>query len=707
MIDFKAKLAAAKLAKETPITLDEPGSQPIVEVAAPVVAQPTLSFKEKMQAAKDARLALEAGATAALVALDAPAQSAPVAIAKPKLPAFLQKLADKESTPEPLPKPLAPTTKPVGSFLAILKAKAAATSLPNAITKPDPSPPVQPEPPKMTAEAGLTFLQKMRAMKQVDTEVRQELAVTAPDAEEPSEYDFGEIVLNERQAMAPKLAAEGQSFVLTGAAGTGKTTAQAAVVESLDKSGAFGVHDFKYIGEAPSIALIAFTKVAVRNIQKALRKNHTIARYAHHCMTLHALLEFQPVMEERMDDEGETKVVRIFRPQRTASNPLKLTHLIVEEASMLGTDLWALLMDALPEGVQIIFLGDINQLKPVFGDPILAYALKQLPVIELVEVYRNAGPIILEAHKVLKGLPFGNTEGGEVSILSGKSKFKVTQAAMGRAMGAAFQKLYEAGEYDPDLDIILCPWNKREMGTMAINEGLATYLGNKRGALVQEVRAGFNRWWLAEGDKLLVDKRQGYIVNIQTNPKYVGQTCMPAGSYTRSGIPILSDGSQGKADDGAGWDEMADYSNFSLSDIDNEEDSSRRASSHIVTVRFNDQEEDDFTIHEVSTSGEFSPAVFQFGYALTVHKSQGSEWRNVYLMAHYDHMGFLCRELIYTALTRAAESFTFFGKEDLLAKAVSKVSIKGDTLADKIEYFSSGMNYDETVRVTKPRSDTP
>src|SRR5690606_38059375 len=113
------------------------------------------------------------------------------------------------------------------------------------------------------------------------------------------------------------------------------------------------------------------------------------------------------------------------------------------------------------------------------------------------------------------------------------------------------------------------------------------------------------------------------------------------------------------------------------------------------------------SVTEISTSGEFAPAVFQFGYALTVHKAQGSEWRNVYFMAHYDHLGFLCRELVYTALTRASETFTFFGKEDLLAAAVAKVSIKGDTLADKIEYFSSGLRYDESIKVTKPSLAKP
>ena len=75
---------------------------------------------------------------------------------------------------------------------------------------------------------------------------------------------------------------------------------------------------------------------------------------------------------------------------RTSMNPLRITHLIVEEASMVGLDLWANLYDAMAPHTQIIFLGDINQIPPVFGKSIMSYALCRLPVIELTHVYRQA-----------------------------------------------------------------------------------------------------------------------------------------------------------------------------------------------------------------------------------------------------------------------------------------------------------------------------
>lgn len=89
-----------------------------------------------------------------------------------------------------------------------------------------------------------------------------------------------------------------------------------------------------------------------------------------------------------------------FEPQRNKINPLprELTTIIIEESSMVGTELFQLLLDAIPEGhqVQLIFLGDINQLSPVFGDAILGYKLIELPAIVLTQVYRQAleSPII-------------------------------------------------------------------------------------------------------------------------------------------------------------------------------------------------------------------------------------------------------------------------------------------------------------------------
>lgn len=505
------------------------------------------------------------------------------------------------------------------------------------------------------------------------------------------------ITLNDKQMLAVEMASKGESFVLTGAAGTGKTTAQAGVVWSLHQAGAFGTHDFKYIGTQPSIALVAFTKVAVRNMQKALRRNPLISAYSKHCMTIHSLLEYTPEEYTEYDiDTGEDVTKWGFRPQRHAGNPLTLTHLIIEEASMVDLPLWQNLFDALLPDVQIIFLGDINQLKPVFGDSILAYALNLLPVIELTEVYRQAleSPIIKNAHNILSGRSLEPSKDGRFNVVEGKMQLKVGQETMARAMIANIKLLVEHGKFNLEEDMILCPWNKHAMGTTNLNEEIATWLGLERQAVVYEVRAGRHRWWLAEGDKVLVDKRLGHIVSITPNPTYRGADTK-VGAYSRTGVPIIGASTINNHDD----DDfnLEDYTNFNLGDIESADDldSNSRAASHTVGVVFIDDDMND--VHEINTAGGFAPDVFQFGYCLTVHKAQGSEWPRVILMTHWDHATTLNREFLYTAVTRAAEEFTVFGKSAVLDKAIARASFKGSSLDDKIAYFRAGASYRNDV----------
>lgn len=562
----------------------------------------------------------------------------------------------------------------------------------------------------------ITFAQRLAEVKAkknklagvIETVVEGEV-VEAPEA---SVYKFGDIVLNEKQAGAVDYARDGKSFVLTGAAGTGKTATQGAVVEYLEKSGKFSTHDFKYLGTADSIAIVAFTKVAVRNIQKALRKNPATAKYAKHCMTIHALLEFAPEQVERYSEDGGLYTTKMFVPNRHSGNPLGITHLIIEEASMVGLDLWEKLYDALQPGVQIIYLGDINQIPPVFGKSIMSYALCKLPVIELTHVYRQAldNPIIANAHRILNGESVVPSTDGRFNVITGNSKYQVGQERMGLALGSMFKQLFEAGEYDPDRDMILIPYNKQAMGTTAMNEKIASFLGVHRKAIVTPIRAGFQTIYLAEGDKVLVDKQAGWITKITSNPKYLGTQPPPPGYYSRDGSPII--GMNADID----WDaseeeleEMPNYDNFKMEDV--EEDIGKRAASHIVTVSFDppykdlDAEEDEDKSSlgeaELTSSGDFAEAKFQFGYAMTIHKAQGSEWPKVFILFHQDHMNFLSRELVYTAMTRAREVCTFICKMELLDRAIAKQKIAGVGLAEKIMFFNGGALADlDSIKVT-------
>lgn len=513
------------------------------------------------------------------------------------------------------------------------------------------------------------------------------------------------IVLNAKQNAAKEMAFAGKSFCLIGPAGSGKTTAQRAVAAALLESGKLDTTSFKTQGStetvsAPSIAFVAFTRRAASNLRKAVHKDPVLSdAFMHNIMTVHALLEYAP---EYYWDSVEGKQKFRFAPNRTAKNPLTITHLVIEEASMIGAyDLWIKLYDALPERIQIIFIGDINQLPPVFGPSILNYALTQLPIVELTEVYRNQGMVLENAHHILKGEPIKET--ALCQIVRGNKATQTPQETMGnRILPNLFKTLYKTkdenglGQYDPDYDIILSPFNKQAMGTIHMNNWIAQFLGEEREAIVHEVLAGFNKLYLAVGDRVMVNKMDGIITEINRNMQYSGkEPQMPGKDLSRFGIRLF-DRAGGIDLDSMEDDPSIDYSTFSLEELEKQDAERKQQASHAVTVSFGEGYTETY-----SATGEFAPEVFALGYCLTTHKAQGSEWRKVYILMHKDHSTMLFREWFYTAYTRARIGVTVIAKDFLIEKAIKTPRIIGNTLADKLRYFNSGINNAFDVKAYK------
>lgn len=512
------------------------------------------------------------------------------------------------------------------------------------------------------------------------------------------------IVLNEKQLAAKDMAFTGKSFVLTGPAGTGKTTAQRAVAKELLLSDRLSTCQFKVYDPAtdkrsyktaPSIAFCAFTRRAAANLQKAIFKDPILASsLANNVMTIHSLLEYQP--ETYIDySEGEAKEKFRFAPMRNAANPLTITHLIIEEASMLDAIiLWRNLYNALPSGIQIIFIGDINQLPSVFGPSILNYALVQLPVIELTEVYRNQGIVLENAHNILAGRKL--TEDKDFVVVRGNADKQQGQHKTALALGACFNMwLDQTGsdglpEYDPNDCIILSPWNKQDLGTDNLNSWIAQHLGARRNAIVYEVIAGFTKVYLAVGDRVMVSKLDGVIEKIEPNLSYYGKVPQLAGQHlSRFGHVIMGKGSGIDIDEllPEGTNNSVNYETFSLEALEAEKGERKNQASHCVTVKF-----DNGNVETLRAAGDFGTQNFTLGYALTVHKAQGSEWRKVFIILHKDHAISLYRELFYTAVTRARTKVTVIAKDFVIDKAIGNQRIKGTTMEDKIAYFNAGTN---------------
>lgn len=500
------------------------------------------------------------------------------------------------------------------------------------------------------------------------------------------------IELNQQQLLARDMALTGKSFCYIGAAGTGKTTGLREIARSLLQSDSLRTHTFRVQGttlkvDAPSIAVVAWTRIASGNARRAIHKDPYLAsKLPVNITTAHNLLEFYP---EFFYDESIGKESMRFVPKRNKYNKLTITHLMIEEASLIDLPMWNMIYEALHPGVQIIFIGDINQLPPVFGPSILNYGLIQLPVVELTHVYRQQGEsLVLEnAHRILEGKAL--LEGTDFEIVR-CGDVQHSQEKLSVSLGATFPKWMDAGAYDPETDIILSPWNKKDLGTDTINKWIAQHLGVKRGAVVHHIKAGRTQHYLAIGDKIMYNKMAGKITKITLNASYMGSAPKTASnSLSRFGdyVGVHSDSEEF---------ELAGYDNLDIDKIIDGELDLAKQCSHIVDILTDDE-----VAYTLETIGDFSASSFSLGYALTVHKSQGCEWRRVFFVMHRDHKINLCREMLYTAVTRAREKVILIAKEHLINSTIAIQRLKGNNLREKIEYFNTGLLNQEDVQIIK------
>ncbi len=517
---------------------------------------------------------------------------------------------------------------------------------------------------------------------------------------------------NAEQVQAINNGLVGKSFCLIGAAGTGKTTTLRGLLKAKLESNTLPMLESgteNLVIGSPGVVLVSFTRRAVRNIARQmpddLRKQ---------CLTIHRLLEFAPEHYVDTNEQGQEVRKMRFAPTRHNGNPLpeNLRTVVIDESSMVSIELFELLLDALPypARVQFIFLGDLNQLPPVYGHPILGQKLLQLPIVELTQVYRQAleSPIIAlalavknndfksfnrmaveewsEKFRKIDGKPdylkFDAKHVKEIVRLEKPGRGIVTLHPWKKKVETEVGLAYMQGQlkqwidrkvYDPLEDLVLCPWNK-SFGTDELNRAIADKLGKDRGAVIHEIIAGYNTYYYAIGDKLMIDKQEAIIVDVYKNPKYFGKRpAQPSEKMDR-------------------WGNHADRSILSsdLSDIDVDallesismDEERSTAASHVVRYRYLDAELE----WSMDKAAQFNTS--SFGYAITVHKAQGSECRKVFVLTHFCHSAMLFRELIYTAITRAAEEIYIVMSPMMLGTAAERPRIKGDTLVDKLSFYA-------------------
>lgn len=506
--------------------------------------------------------------------------------------------------------------------------------------------------------------------------------------------------LNERQTLAVDTAISGDSFCLIGGAGCGKTATLTAVVSKLCEpyGGPSKVYD--------QIAIVAFTRRACSNAARAM----DIIGARHLVRTIHKQLKYQPIPKElRLPGEG------MYRATITKFAPNKETKLIiVEEASMVGYDtLYKELLEGHPNA-KFIFVGDLNQLKPVMGDSVLGYKLTQLPVIELNVPYRQAldSDIISFQYTYTLAGRAPTTSQLEAYTKNGQLKF-VPISRTSTTMPQLTERIcrryiipaIESGEYNVETDMILIPQNVG-FGQIGINNYLAQHISTKAGNPTFEIFCGMGVKYLAVGDKVQADKRDGIITKIEFNKNYIGKLPKQESlKLDRFGVLTGLDATAFMRQNVASQEAVLAKLMENIKDSkDDPQDERNQPASHKVTIRFEDTlGSAEGTGEELTLETKTEINSIDLGYAMTVHRSQGCEWRKVILILHCSHHRgpLMCRELFYTGGTRAREYMdvlytpdSMIGAQDgSIATCIKRQSLPGKTWKEKAVHFANKLEF--------------
>ena len=305
---------------------------------------------------------------------------------------------------------------------------------------------------------------------------------------------------------------------------------------------------------------------------------------------------------------------------RDAENPLKCDAVIVDEMSMVDVSLLYSLLQAIPTGKRLILVGDPDQLPPVgpgfpFGDMLRSGSL---PTVRLTEIFRQAQKslIVMNAHRVNQGeMPDLKCVSSDFFFMRRTSEEAV--CALIRDLCAT--RLPQKMGIPTDQIQVLSPTRKGAVGTVNLNRLLQAALNPQS---PDKKERSYGDYQFREGDRVMQIRNNYDILWKKADGSAVG-----AGIFN---------GDVGR-----------------IQTID--------PASETLTVLFDDRvAEYDFT-----QLGELEPA-----YAMTVHKSQGSEYRAVILAAWNGSPYLLSRSILYTAITRARELLIIVGREETVGVMV-------------------------------------
>lgn len=361
--------------------------------------------------------------------------------------------------------------------------------------------------------------------------------------------------------------------------------------------------------------------------------------------TIHRLLEISGGPVENGGKNGTTTLGMHF--ERNDENPLETDVIIVDEMSMVDVNIMSALLKAIAVGTRLILVGDIDQLPSVGPGNVLKDIISSecFPVVKLEKIFRQAAEseIVTNAHKINRG--------EKITLNKYSKDFLFVRRPGAESIIAAMETLIRdklPGYVKADISEIqiLTPSRKSAVGVDRLNVVMQDFL-NPATPGKMEKKQGDTIF--REGDKVMQIKND-YQLEWEKRGRY--------GIAMEQGSGVFN-GDTGVVDSISTFDEA-------------------------LTVKFEDGRYVKYDFKQLDE--------LELAYAITVHKSQGSEYPAVIIPMFQGPRMLMNRNILYTAVTRAKKCVCMVGDEEIFHQMAANEN-------EQKRYSSLGQRIRETVEI--------
>ncbi len=337
--------------------------------------------------------------------------------------------------------------------------------------------------------------------------------------------------------------------------------------------------------------------------------------------TIHRLLEISGGVSD--DDDNVKQTVKFSRNQ---DNPLEADVVIIDEMSMVDINLFHSLLKALVPGMHLILVGDSSQLPSVGPGQVLQDLIScgQFPTIVLRKIFRQAeeSDIVMNAHRINEGKMLPLTNKSKDFFFLERSDYQVIYKHMVLLIRDKLPKYVDADKMDIQ---VLTPMRKGALGCETLNGVLQKYLNP----------ADDSKTEYLHGDKLfrVGDKVMQIHNNYQMEWEILGKYNIAIDSGTG-----VFNGDMGRV-------------------------VSITPTTQQLTVEFDEKRRVTYSFNQLDD--------LELAYAITIHKSQGSEYPAIVMPLLGGPKMLMNRNLLYTAVTRAKNCVTVLGSKDTIAEMIN------------------------------------